>query len=434
MATVNFILRTKKNPANIYLRFTNSRHCNITTQTGIFVNPIHWDTKNQKIRNVIEVRNRDELNSRLAKLKIHLIDEFNLSFINGKVIDKDWLDDTIAKSFSRPKHEVKKVNLNHNVYLTDFATWWLEEKAPKWKVKAGKYLDEKTKKHYKILNDIIIRFEAKKKIRLKDIDNEKLTEFSEFLTAEKYAEVTAKRMIGRFKFFCTRAKELGLEVNENYMQTVFVAKDEEEYKHPYLDVDEINKVFKLDLSHDDTLENVRDNFIIGLWTGLRVSDFLTRLKIEDLNEGYIKIKTMKTGTWVTLPVHKQVQQILNKRGGFFPSKISEPKFNKHIKTICMLVDIDEEMVGGVTEVDPKTKIKRKKVDVYKKHELVTSHICRRSFATNHLGKISNAELCKLGGWATEEMLMHYDKSTSKEAANELKKYWEEQEKAQSKTK
>jgi hypothetical protein len=41
-------------------------------------------------------------------------------------------------------------------------------------------------------------------------------------------------------------------------------------------------VFKLDLRHDDLLDNVRDNFIIGLWTGLRVSDFLTRLKLEDL--------------------------------------------------------------------------------------------------------------------------------------------------------
>jgi hypothetical protein len=30
------------------------------------------------------------------------------------------------------------------------------------------------------------------------------------------------------------------------------------------------------------------------------------------------------------------------------------------------------------------------------------------------------------GWSTEEMMLHYDNSTSKEAANELKKYWETQ--------
>jgi hypothetical protein len=62
-------------------------------------------------------------------------------------------------------------------------------------------------------------------------------------------------------------------VNENYTQTVFIAESEEEYKYPYLNVKGVNKVFKLDLRHDDLLDNVRDNFIIGLWTGLRVSDF-----------------------------------------------------------------------------------------------------------------------------------------------------------------
>ncbi|PKH68150.1 integrase [Flavobacterium sp. ALD4] len=424
MATINLILRTKKNPANIYARFTNSRSLDITVSTGVFVDPSVWDKRNQKIRNVITVQNRDELNSTLAKLKINIIDEFNSSYTQGKLITQDWLKDIISKFFLRPKHEIKKINLNHHIYLTDFATWWLEEKAPKWKVKAGKYMDAKTKKHYKILNDIIIRFEGRNKIKLREIDNDLLSDFSEFLTNEKYAEITAKRMVGRFKFFCTRSEELGFEVNSNYKQTVFVAKDEEEYKHPYLSVDEINKVFKLDLSHDNTLENVRDNFIIGLWTGLRVSDFLTRLKIEDLKDDYINIKTLKTGTWVSLPIHDHIQTILNKRGGFFPSKISEPKFNKHIKTICQLVDIDEEMIGGVTEVDEKTKTKRKKVKVYKKHELVTSHICRRSFVTNHIGKIPNSELCKLGGWATEDMMLHYVKSTSRQSANELKKYWD----------
>jgi integrase len=428
MATINLSIRTKKNPANIYLRFSNTKAIDVWSPIGIYINPIHWDKKNQKIRNVIEVQNRDELNSKLAKMKIHIMDEYNLAFMNGDIIDKDWVSNSVSKFQARPKNEVKKANLNHNIYLTDFATWWLDNEASGWKVSASKYLDAKTQKHYKILNDIIIRFEGVKKIKLKDIDNKLLTKFSDFLTNEKYAEVTAKRMIGRCKFFCTRAKEQGLDVHSNYMQSVFVAKDEEEYKHPYLSVDEINKVFKLDLSNDDTLDNVRDNFIIGLWTGLRVSDFLTRLKLEDMNDGYIDIKTMKTKTWVSLPIHYQVEAILNKRGGFFPSKISEPKFNKHIKTICQIVDIDEEMVGGVTFVDPKTKVKRKKIGVYKKHELVTSHICRRSFATNHIGKIPNTDICKLGGWSTEDMMLHYVKTTSKESANELRKYWETQKK------
>jgi hypothetical protein len=68
---------------------------------------------------VIEIQNRDEIISKLAKLKIHIMDEYNIAFMNGEIIDKQWIDN-LFQSFSRPKRS-KKVNLNHNIYLTDFA-------------------------------------------------------------------------------------------------------------------------------------------------------------------------------------------------------------------------------------------------------------------------------------------------------------------------
>jgi len=58
MATVNFLLRTKKNPANINIRFTHGRNIDIFDPLNIYVNPIHWNKDLQKIRNVIEVQNK----------------------------------------------------------------------------------------------------------------------------------------------------------------------------------------------------------------------------------------------------------------------------------------------------------------------------------------------------------------------------------------
>jgi ribonucleotide reductase alpha subunit len=69
----------------------------------VYINPLHWDKKNQKIRNVIEIENRDEINSKLAKLKIHIIDEHNIAFMDGKIIDKQWIDNSISKFLLRPK-------------------------------------------------------------------------------------------------------------------------------------------------------------------------------------------------------------------------------------------------------------------------------------------------------------------------------------------
>lgn len=426
MATTNLLLKGSKNPSNIYIRFTNSRLTDFMVPTGVFINPDHFDKKNQKIRNLIEIKNRDEINTKLTKLKIHVLDEFNLSYMNGAIIDKFWLQDTVSGFFNRPKQEKAKEPSLHMIYLSDFAQWWLDNKADKFKVSASKFMDETTKSHYAIAKELIKEFEGKKKIQLRDISEEIMDGFSEFLGRKEYAKSTASRIIGRFKFFCARAESENFDVNKNYKKRVFIQEEEVDYKHPYLNEDEIYTIFKKDLSHDHTLDNVRDNLIIGLWTGLRVSDFLTRLKIENIKDGFVEIKTEKTNTWVSIPIHKQVQFVLNKRNGALPEKISEQKFNKHIKTIGMICDIDNEMVGGISEVDEKTKIKRKKVGVYKKYLLITSHIARRSFATNLFSKIPNATICALGGWKTEAMMLHYIKQTNRESAMVLKKHWENQ--------
>lgn len=426
MATTNLLIKGTKNPVNVYIRFTNTRALDFFVNTGIVVNPNHWDSKNQKIRNLIEIQNRDEINSKLAKLKISVLDEFNLAFMNGSIINQLWLKEVVQKHFNRPKGEENKKNMDHHIYLTSFADYWLKEKASKYKISASKYMDKKTQNHYTLLNEIFKEFEGKNKIAFRNLSIEQMDKFSKYLTENKYSTSTASRMIGRLKFFCKRAEAENITVNQNYKQQVFLApiENEKEYTSPYLNEDEINTIYKKDFSYNDELDNARDNFIIGLWTGLRVSDFLTRLKIENINDGFVKIKTLKTSTWVTIPVHKQFQSILNKRGGFLPSKINEKLFNEQIKIICQICDIDEKMLGGVMTKDTKTEKTRKVIKVYKKYQLVTSHICRRSFSTNLFGKIPNADIMKLCGWKTEDMMLHYIKKTNFESAIKLKEFWE----------
>jgi hypothetical protein len=72
--------------------------------------------------------------------------------------------------------------------------------------------------------------------------------------------------------------------------------------------------------------------------------------------------------------------------------------------------MDEDMLGGVTLLTQKQKL-RKKVKVYKKYELITSHSCR-SFVSNHIGK----RLIQNFVWwmVNRRMMLHYDNSTSKE--------------------
>lgn len=102
----------------------------------------------------------------------------------------------------------------------------------------------------------------------------------------------------------------------------------------------------------DSLRLVRDRFIIGAFTGLRVSDY-GRLSEANIGADTIRIKTTKTGAVVVVPIHPWVRNIL--RSGFDASiHISDQKMNKHLKEIAKMAGIDEEItlnknVGGKNE-------------------------------------------------------------------------------------
>lgn len=430
MATINYYVKGKKNPSPIYLRLAEGKAIDLWEKTGVYVNPDYWEVQKQQVRKVLDVANRDEINSNLKKLESFVNDEFNSAYMNGGIINKIWLTNTVKKFFNRPKEEDKLVNHDRNIYLTDYAQYWIDNKAKHHKVSSSKYMDSTTISHYQQVVDNIVKFQGKNKILLKDITSELLDRFSNFLSiTEGYAHATTKRKINRLKFFCERADSDNLEVNKNFKNTVFVAKEATKYKQPYLNEDEILKIYKHDFSYNDTLDNVRDNLIIGLWTSLRVSDYLTRLSVSNINDGFIEItpsKTQEYGINVSIPIHWMVQKILDKRNGQLPSKISEQKFNHYIKIIAQIAELDNEMVGGIVEVNEKTKKARKVIGVYKKYLLITSHVARRSFVTNLIGKIPNNDLMKICGWTNERQMLEYVKTTNRESANVLKKYWEKQ--------
>jgi hypothetical protein len=424
MATTKYRIVGKKNPSEIRIRYLNGRTIDIDAGIKVFINPEFWDQKNQKIRNVIAFPDRDKINKKLAELKIQVESDANLDFMNGEILNRVWLEKSIAKFYNRPSNELKKAPELHKLYLSDFATWWLKEKAPKYKVAANKFMDKTTIGHYSIVNDQIKKFEGRDKLKFSDINEESLDKFSEFLSSIGYATKTKKRMIGRFKFFCLRAEGENIKIDQSFKNRVFVEKSDADYKEPYFDEVEITQIYNHDLSKKPELDNARDNLVIGLWTGLRVSDFLSKLKIDNFDDDYIEIQTEKTKTFVSIPIHWMVRDILKKRNGKMPDKVSDQKFNKHIKTIAADLKLDRMMMGGVAKIDPKTKIKRKIVALYPKHELITSHICRRSFATNNYGTVSNATLMAICGWKSEDQMLEYIKKTNREYAEQLKKVWD----------
>ena len=89
MATINFLLQSQKDTANIYVRFSNGRKTVLKKKTGFVINPKEWnEKKGQPIAKTEETKN---LKVTLDKLSTFIESQFNDSISKGIDIDSDWL-------------------------------------------------------------------------------------------------------------------------------------------------------------------------------------------------------------------------------------------------------------------------------------------------------------------------------------------------------
>ena len=110
-----------------------------------------------------------------------------------------------------------------------------------------------------------------------------------------------------------------------------------------------------------------------------------------------------------------------------PYKISIQKFNEYIKKVCRLAEIEEMIKGSIIEVTEKgkgNKQKRKKEGVYPKCDLITSHVCRRSFATNLYGTpMPVALIMQITAHSTEKMFLNYIGKNSLDYAQQIADFY-----------
>ena len=137
----------------------------------------------------------------------------------------------------------------------------------------------------------------------------------------------------------------------------------------------------------------------------------------------IELKQQKTNKNVTIPFLDTTKEII-KSG--FPYKISSQKFNKYIKQICKLAEINEPTKGAkitVTEKGKGNKQKRKINGIYPKWELMASHVCRRSFATNLYGVLRTPLIMSITAHSTEKMLLNYIGKDSLDYAQQIADFY-----------
>lgn len=418
MAKFNFNLRSSKSskttPINLVIRWNNNRLVFPTQETIL---PKYWNAESQRIKSTRQFPEHPEFNARLDAIESTAKDAFR-RFQNDNenaIPTKEQLRKLLKENLGQEEKEV--------FTLYSFAEKLIEEQTQRIKSK-GKFEGRNTiVNSYKQTISILKEYQTSKRkpINFETIDLDFYYDFVEFLESRNYALNTIGKYIKTLKTFLNEANEREVtDVNAHKSKHFKVLK--EEIDTIYLDNEELDELYKLDLSKRPALERARDLFLVGCYTGLRFSDF-TRIEPKHIKGGFISITQQKTGAPVVIPIHPIVTSIMSKYEDVtfngFPPAISNQKLNEYIKEIGKKLDVLNKHTS--------TTITRGGKEITKnlsKYELITTHTARRSFATNQYNVgVPSITIMAITGHKTEKAFLRYIKVTPDQHAKILQSYW-----------
>ncbi|OWP85278.1 integrase [Flavobacterium davisii] len=396
MATIKFLLQSKSENSQIYIRLSAGRDLYLKKKTGFSIDFKNWSDKtNFPKQNIDENK---ALLSKLKKLENFVFDKHNLDMSKDVLIDSNWLGNCINECFNRVIQTDNTIFVNYIQFLID--------SAPTKETRGGKIgLSKGTIKNYNMFKGIIEEYQKsiKKKIQFKDINKAFTEKFKLWLLNEKgYTVNYAGKQFEFIKTVCLDARKNEIDVTA-YSITLkaFREQDNDRYIHT-LSLDELDMIYNTEMPTEH-LKEVKKWILIGCYIGQRGGDLLN-LKPENIRVNakgvYIDLIQQKTSKNVTIGVVKDY--VLDILLNDFPKQVSLNKINTYISKVCEIAKINEVVKGYIIDKNGK----RKQTNL-PKYEFITSHSLRRSFATNFYKKIPTPILIGITGHSTESMFLKY---------------------------
>ena len=424
MAEPRFRLRQpnskKSQPITLILR---SGKVKATIPTGYSVMPDHWNFRDQKVRNIVDANDKDEINSLLSTY--YDTGELVLSQLKRqkKTITKESIKYEFNRILKENEEKLSESAEDNKAGLFNYIDMFIEKSKQRINPDTGEKLDSSTINKYKLAKERLQEFQKQydRPVDFNFINMEFYYDYVDFLSEYKnYALNTVGKYIKTLKEILNDATENSANTNLTFKSRKFKTLTED-VDAIYLSEEELNVILELDLSNNSRLNKARDLFLIGAWTGLRFSDFSRLTKDDIIDNNLISIQSLKTKEKVVIPIHRSLEKIIQKYDWDFPESISNQNLNNYIKEVCEMAGINQ------TTTKTYTKGGRRIKEVYQKHELVSTHTARRSFATNlYKSGFPAISIMKITGHKTEKSFLKYIKVSLEEHAELLKKHWEKQ--------
>ncbi|MDQ8015087.1 MAG: tyrosine-type recombinase/integrase [Flavobacterium nitrogenifigens] len=397
---LNFFLNKNKPLAAITLKIMNEDTIHLV-QTPLRITPEMWDEKKERPKNIY-LKTYKILNQRLNRLKVGIV-----AYVQER---------KGAVSLAGLNRQVRKLTLQKSnaAYKNGSLLYHMDSY-----INSREHLiSHSTYKRYVVFIRMIERYEGycMKELMINEVNAEFVKRFLEFGYDEQYSKSTIYRSIHFVKTILNFLEKRGIRTFSYEVEVPKIAKP----KKDFITLDEHELQTIQETAVPDQLKTAKDWLIISCFTGQRVSDFMdfTSDKLKVIKDKKcIAFTQKKTDKNILLPLHPTVLQIIREEERF-PGKLSVQQYNLQIKEVARL--------AGITS---KIKVRkrrgfRSRTETIQKWEAVSSHIGRRSFASNFYGKIPTPLLMEATGHSTEEMFKRYICNADSERALLLGSYFE----------
>lgn len=404
MATLKYLLQSKSENSNIYVRYSINRTAVFKRKTGFVINPKDWsEDRSQPIQKNQELK---ALKSKLDKLSVFINDAYNNAISTGVEFTGSWL-----------QLQIDLFNNKIVVVDLDVLTNSIDEY-----VESNENLRRGSIKNLENLKKFITNYETDylkgKHVLIRDIDLDFIDAFKKYHISKGRSVNYIGTYISILRAVVNKASLNGIPTHPQFKQIKAIKQLKEPDEIIILTESEQELIKNLVLVREAHI-NARKWLLLGCLIGQRSSDLLniTANNIKDIKGmNIIELKQQKTGKLVAIPLLPDAHKIIESG---LPYKINLEHFNKYSKEVCKEANINT-IVKGKMRIDKKRTLTS---GFYEKWQVISSHVCRRSFATNFYGKIPTSVLMNITAHSTESMFLSYIGKTTYDNAYQMLEYF-----------